>query len=296
MALSTKEPRLAPGRELVQPKEPLSHDGPLSSSQVAHFYEQGYVIARNLLHGELLSRVLKAKPRIQSHFPPTATYDRVSFRLWDIDEAFLQVASDSPLSRAAAQLTPRFEQKSVQNPNREMVVLKDTLFTLKGSQRGCNFHVDDPFFWPCPQGEPGPGVNIWVALDEVREDGGGLAIAPGSFNEKFLDCRKAIQGGETCLIHEIAPEKAKRLEDIAVAPKMNVGDAIIHTRYLFHRGNPFVASSSGEKGEGITRYSVRYMPGCATLQEILLEDGKLNYRDPAILTDADPRRFPTAIF
>jgi hypothetical protein len=54
------------------------------------------------------------------------------------------------------------------------------------------------------------------------------------------------------------------------------GDAIIHTRYLFHRSDDFsdegrahwdaaAAAATGGKGQPLLRYSVRYMPGDAPI-------------------------------
>ncbi|CAD7700474.1 unnamed protein product [Ostreobium quekettii] len=176
-----------------------------------------------------------------------------------------------------------------------MCVLRDAYLKLRGDNQGCNFHVDDTGFWPSPRDEPhGPGVNVWLALDPVGGDRGGLAVARRSHTHLYLDCREAITVGygDTCRIHELAPEKAARLEAVKDCPHMAPGDAIILTRFCFHRGDPFVVGSEGAAGPGISRYSVRYMPGEAVVEGADFVDGKVVREDPVQLKDANPQKYP----
>jgi ectoine hydroxylase-related dioxygenase (phytanoyl-CoA dioxygenase family) len=206
------------------------------------------------------------------------------------DPVFRELAVSSPLAAAAAQLTPA-PSDSVKTDQRALCVLRDAYFRMCGKNTGCNFHVDDAGFWPCTRDSPGPGVNVWVALDEVGEDGGGLAVARASHTEEFLDCREAIRAN-TCMIHQLAPESAQRLEAVRDVPKMKPGDAIICTRFMFHRADPFVAGSEGESGPGVGRYSVRYMPGEAVVTPMRYVDGKI-VGDPAFrLSDGDNSLYP----
>lgn len=277
----------ASGHELSRPASPLSTSGRLTPSQIDDFFREGYVVVPGLLPSSLLTRVLTARssvpttPRIAS-----SPYSSLDYRLHDTSSVFRELALSSPLSAAAAQLTPG----DASSP-RALCMVKDAFFKLRGESAGCNFHVDDAFFWPCENQAPGPGVNVWVALDEVGEDGGGLAVAPRSFTEDWLDCREAIKPN-TCEIHKIAPEKAARLEAVAVAPKFRPGDAIICTRYLFHRAEPFKVGSEGAGGPGIGRYSVRYMPGEAVLNPMDFVEGKLVKGESSTLFDADPHNSP----
>jgi len=53
--------------------------------------------------------------------------------------------------------------------------------------------VDDYFVWPTKRDSPGPGLNVWVALDAVEAGaGGGFAYAPGSHRPDFLPQRAVI--------------------------------------------------------------------------------------------------------
>lgn len=279
---------VAPGHELSRPQNPLRTAGPLTESQIAHFFTEGFVVVPNLVPPPLLARVLAARAFQTSREPlsETSFYAALDFGLHDTMPVFRELAVASPLAAAAAQLTPG----DARHP-RALCVVRDAFFRLQGARKGCNYHVDDAFFWPCEDQSDGPGVNIWVALDEVGDDGGGLAVAPRSFTEDWLDCREVIKP-KTCEIHEIAPEKLKRLEAVTVVPRFKPGDAIVCTRYLFYRGNRFRSGSEDEKGPGIGRYSVRYMPGSAVFKPVDFQDGKMVKGLSSTIFDADPSRCP----
>jgi len=290
-----ESPKLQPGCELTRPSKALLQGGPLTEGQIDDFFRTGVVVVPGLLQGDLLERAIEAKERIEQNAAPVGEYEGIAFRVWEKEPVFRELAVDSPFSRAAAQLTPRPTVDDGVKPARQLVVLRDAYFKLRGSGVGCNFHVDDPFFWPCLQGEPGPGVNIWVALDPVTEDGGGLAVAPGSHTIEFLDCREAIRAN-TCMIHKLNPAASAKLEAIAQVPLMNPGDAIVHTRYLFHRAEPFKVGSAGAAGRGIARYSVRYMPSNALSANMRFENGQVITENIVALRDADEAVFPTALW
>jgi len=144
----------------------------------------------------------------------------------------------------------------------------------------------------------GPGVNIWVALDEVSSQGGGLAVAAKSHTEEYLHCRETIRGVNTCNMQELDPEAYAQLEELRVVPLMQPGDAIVHTRWLFHRSDPFAkASQAMEDGKGIARYSVRYMPTSATVAGFQKDHATgriVPIANPSLLQDADLASFPVA--
>jgi len=278
-----------PGHELVRPQFPLRSTGPLSSADVDDFYRDGFVVKRGLVSGEQLSGLLKARDELSEIPAAGGLYEKLGFNVWDKSPQFREVATRT-FAAAAAQLTP-----ANGSGNRELVALRDAYFVLQSGSNGCYFHVDDDFFWPAPRDAPGPGVNVWLALDKITSDrGGGLAVARGSHTAEYLDCREAISGGpgNTCGLAKIAPEKAKRLESVAVVPDMKPGDAIIHTRFLFHRADPFKDDTTGV---GIGRYSVRFMPGTAEAQLCAVKEGKFVLGERIRLADADPAQFPSCI-
>lgn len=134
---------------------------------------------------------------------------------------------------------------------------------------------------------------MWVALDPVTADGGGLCVAARSHTEEFLDCRKAIVQG-TCSMSALYPEGRARLEERCVRPQMEAGDAILHTRFCFHRTDPFRPDSAAIRGPGVRRYSVRYMPSSAKITGVdkLGLDGRPIFFNGRRIDELDPFRFP----
>jgi ectoine hydroxylase-related dioxygenase (phytanoyl-CoA dioxygenase family) len=213
------------------------------------FFRDGVVIVPGLLKGELLEKVMSVRTNVNSRFPGKETYDSLAFNLWEQHPVFKDVALASPLAAVAKQLTP-----SVANGDESLHVINDAFFAFSGQNAGCGWHVDDNFFWPALRGSDGPGLNIWVALDEVTEGGGGLAVAPGSAAEEYFDIREAqFAAGLTCQLAQVDPAMNTRLEKLALIPQMAPGDAIVHTRFLFHRTNPFADGIDSSRREAIAR-------------------------------------------
>ena len=91
------------------------------------------------------------------------------------------------------------------------------------------------------------------------------------------------------------PDGQERLEAVCVCPTMQPGDAIIHTRYLFHRTDP-VRGGTGEGLEhGIGRYTVRYMPGSAPVDGAFMADGKIAFFDGKSIREQDRGIFPQVL-
>jgi hypothetical protein len=225
------------------------------------------VIVRGLLQGEQLKRVLAVREDLGTMMPGSEAYGTVATEAWNQHKVFEDLALRSALAAAAEQLTPP-EQRGAAG-DKPLRVLRDGFFSLAPGKKGCGWHVDDAFFWPAKRDGPGPGLNVWVALDNVEEGaGGGLAFAPGSHRPGFLPHRAVIRKPgavpQTCEMESLSPECHTSLEAIKECPAMQPGDAIIHTRFLFHRGDPFVTS----EGEPVARYSVRYVPETCELEGI----------------------------
>ena len=77
-------------------------------------------------------------------------------------------------------------------------------------------------------------------------------------------------------------------------PLMEAGDAILHTRFCFHRTDPFRPDSAAIRGPGVRRYSVRYMPSSARMSGLdkLGLDGQPIMFDGQRIDQLDPQRFP----
>ena len=64
----------------------------------------------------------------------------------------------------------------------------------------------------------------------------------------------------TCNLSKLDPKANKEFEKNMVTFDMNPGDAIIHNRWCFHKGDNFTNLGIQEFKEPLMRYSIRYMP------------------------------------
>ena len=243
----------------------------MSPAQLAQFDRDGVIIVRGLLSGRELRNAQRSASRmLYRHERPSPIYRSISFQGWRKDRGLRRFALDSEVPKIAAQLMGL-------RRDQPMRVLQDALFALEQGDQSCGWHTDDKFFWPCSDntkvGDRQAGVNVWVTLSPLRAvDGGGLAVAPGSHAAPWREAaRRAITGTgsagvpRTCELAALGPSYSARCDAAwrdVTAFDMEPGDALIHTRYAFHRGVPF------KEGAPKLRYSVRYMPADAELTDL----------------------------
>mmetsp|Transcript_4296 Transcript_4296/g.11909 ORF Transcript_4296/g.11909 Transcript_4296/m.11909 type:complete len:244 (+) Transcript_4296:335-1066(+) len=152
----------------------------------------------------------------------------------------------------------------------------------------------------CPQiedvsPEQGPvGVNVWITLSPVTAAAGGLAVANGSATASWHQkCRSAIAGfsangiPETCDLARLSPECNAYMEDRKLVYDMKPGDALISSRYSFHRG------VAHDEDDAKIRFTLRYEPAGARLAGpfcgtpgVALEDA--GFRFPQVWPRARP--------
>jgi Phytanoyl-CoA dioxygenase (PhyH) len=167
-------------------------------------------------------------------------------------------------------------------------VMSDIFLAKDEEEYVCGWHVDDIGFWPALA--DAPGINAWVALDDMPVSrGGGFALAVGSHKaqwrqtaynvtgsthsfpkEGYKSSSDVLQnrpGNGTCNIKESAPHLHRRMEELKRIYEIKRGDVIFHTRWLFHRTVPFdadaVSNRVANNGQPLLyrRYSIRYGPG-----------------------------------
>lgn len=98
---------------------------------------------------------------------------------------------------------------------------------------------------------------MWITLSPITTSGGGgLAIANGSaFAPWREECRQSVTGigkngyPQTCSMKTTAPECHRRMEERRLVFDMEPGDAIVHSRYTFHRAVPFRDGERKVSGE-----------------------------------------------
>ena len=242
----------------------------LTQEQVDQYARDGVLLVKGLLTPQELmlaqqtaAELLDAKQRF---FP---RYRLVEFQSWRTNPSFRAIAFDSAAPAMAAQLMGLRENTAGSSPPfRAVRLLKDTFLAMESGDTGCGWHIDDKIFWPTLDSQDlaanDEGINVWITLSSHDEKtGGGLAVAPGSHRAEYREeCRKAIAGamggGEgpprTCDLEDAHPRCHAQMESIKMLHAMEPGDALLTSRYIFHRGEPF------QGGEPKLRLAIRYMP------------------------------------
>mmetsp|Transcript_5109 Transcript_5109/g.7540 ORF Transcript_5109/g.7540 Transcript_5109/m.7540 type:complete len:273 (+) Transcript_5109:1037-1855(+) len=174
------------------------------------------------------------------------------------------------------------ESKSKSKSHPSIRLIKDAFLVYQDQGKGCGWHVDDKFFWPCEDSplskhKTDAGVNVWITLSPLKaSEGGGLAIAPTSHSIHWREDARAViavppQGGvpQTCAMEQLSPEYHEKFERMKRTFDMEPGDAIIHDRYVFHRTDQFKKEKRtfgfGFMKRSKLRISLRYMPSKATV-------------------------------
>ena len=247
-----------------------------SPSQVKAFYEDGYVLVRGLVSPadveylqECARGTMKRKGPLDDFVKKN--YKKIEFRTLLSDERLSNISRNIPVHQIMEKkkgLIPFPLPRAFKGGR--IRVLKDAFLSFLPGLDGCGWHVDDESFWPTKLANRGSeGVNVWIALSEYkRSRGGGLAIAPKSHAQGWTKRARDLlrSSGRTCALQELSPELHNRCEALAERPMdMDPGDAIVHSRWLFHRSDPFsmdgVDHFNGPgKKEPLMRYSIRYMP------------------------------------
>jgi hypothetical protein len=267
----------------------------LTVDEKADYHRDGTVLARKLLTTDQTNKLRAA---IQSAPSPSGTifdlfsrrsFETIRFDLWRTDPTVATYALLGLPAIAASVFynddsagASSSKKKKKQNgpkvvygtegdgddtPN--LRLLRDAYFSYVPGGRGCGWHVDDEAFWPTLNDTS--GVTIWIALDDITENGGGLLVANRTkfVNEPDLlpHCR-ALSRARTCDMETLAPECHEKLEQTAIRSwgNLKAGDAIIWDRWVFHRTVPMTNDAAAHDDDGassklpLRRYSVRFIP------------------------------------
>eukprot|EP00934_Nitzschia_sp_Nitz4_P006015 Nitzschia sp. Nitz4//scaffold126_size65214//206//3751//NITZ4_006144-RA/size65214-augustus-gene-0.60-mRNA-1//1//CDS//3329534653//6005//frame0 len=320
-------PDIGPPQVFPWEEHRLSEEEPRVSEALVRLYQQDGVIAiRGLLDPSLLDRLdslssswmledwqkRNSKPRgalSGRPQPKTGSYGTQFFSVkegaifvgWEntttttsqesSESPLLQVALQSKIPHVAAQLL-----NLTTSSGKETLRLMRDIFLAKDTDKYiCGWHVDDSGFWPATA--ESPGINAWVALDDMPVEGGGgfaLAVqshvAPWRFEaynstgsthtlppEGFTSPRDILErrvGNGTCNIETSSPHLFRRLEDTKRIYEIQKGDVIFHTRWLFHRTVAFESNSNPIQNKETSefldqpvyrRYTLRYGPGSSVI-------------------------------
>mmetsp|Transcript_23313 Transcript_23313/g.38856 ORF Transcript_23313/g.38856 Transcript_23313/m.38856 type:complete len:322 (-) Transcript_23313:820-1785(-) len=239
----------------------------LTNDDLEAFDRDGFLLMRGLLKGNDLQQAI-AVARSATEEPwqfPNSPYRKVDFNNLRGSSVLQRIATKSNAAHVVRQIMGNHIGDDIR-------ILKDAVLAFEPNKSGCGWHVDDQFFWPTPiepqRPDAHPGVNVWIALSPIRKSfGGGLAIAPTSHKAGWMTKARSIifDSRQTCAMAELSPEYHNACEALRTTFDMEPGDAIIHTRWMFHRSDDFTQegveqfNKNGKKA--LLRYSIRYMPG-----------------------------------
>lgn len=260
----------------------------LTTAQVDEFHHEGVIVVRGLLTPTQLAatRNTGLATLSQVKLQKSRTFDSLHKR------AFREVALGKRMAAVVHALMPSFD---------EVRVLRDAFIAKAPGDKCCGWHVDDSFFWPCPRNAPGPGLNVWIALSDYKAaHGGGMAVIKRSHTAPWADkVRRAIMHQDTCTLATLAPRLHRRCEREASSFDLCAGDALICSRRTLHRTVPFTEEGKrATSGEPLMRYTIRYMPGEATLDPSsrVVKEGlggrslrSLGHRYPRCWPSPDPK-------
>lgn len=282
----------------------------LNESLLATYEEDGVIAFRGLISEELMQKLDRESSQLlfemdedgklskgatsgkQFHaVKNSVAFQNISSNR-NVTTAFLNVSLFSDVPQVAARLL----SGNSAIPTKNLRLIRDIFLTKDNDPYVCGWHVDDFGFWPTTA--VSPGINAWIALDDMPlETGGGFALAVGSHTATWKDqAHLAIgatttappkgyesardlfvhrTGGGTCNLETTAPHLHQRMEETMRVYNLKRGDVIFHHRWLFHRT---IAMKRFHK-KVYRRYSLRYgsgstsaiQPGFGTEPSVLWE-------------------------
>ena len=205
--------------------------------------------------------------------------------------AHVDVDTSMATARSNTTTTTTTTNTTSNSKNNNVRLLRD-VFLGKGldDPKACQWHVDDPSFWPeSYQSTGGAGVNAWIAMADMPY-GGSMGLARGShkadwrvrgyealgqdhsrmgYTKDELVEMLGKGAASTCSLDSTDPELYETIEATSDFPKLQKGDVIFHTRMLFHKTVALSEESKeAYRAAGVStlnRYSLRYVSGQARL-------------------------------
>ena len=145
----------------------------LPSATVETYRREGVVLVRGLLSGPALTAAQEFAQHVANAetggWTGGAHYKNFAFNSISTSRELRDVAMFSDIPKAAAQLilatkapSPLANMCTFDRLESDRIrLLKDAVMVMGPKSKGCGWHVDDKFFWPCY--DDSTGVNAWVS-------------------------------------------------------------------------------------------------------------------------------------
>jgi ectoine hydroxylase-related dioxygenase (phytanoyl-CoA dioxygenase family) len=192
----------------------------LSDEEIAHFRQHGWLLARRLIDPALARQLAPEGLRIlrESTYMP-AGYASNAFKIHH-DEA-LELTRAIALSPSAGRNVTRL----LRGAHRVRMMGSNFISKYEGNA-GTGYHQDFPGH-PIDRSEM---LTVWIALDDIGPDMGGLRFVDGSHRYGALGLSLQRPGDDTLSVHPWLLEELKLTD----APSLAPGDATFHHGLMVH--------------------------------------------------------------
>lgn len=166
------------------------------------------------------------------------------FNLWKSDDRFKRVGLDRRISDVARQLLR----------SDDLLLFEDNVVSKTPGYGTLSWHQDYSY-WPIATPT---AVTVWIALDDVGPDNGGMQVVPGS--HKGEERLPVWFKDSTALMQEFRPELQPMPQDPAAAGlpvvqyTMRAGECGFHHPLVWHSSTPNTSN------EARNAFILRYLP------------------------------------
>jgi phytanoyl-CoA hydroxylase len=219
--------------------------GSLSSDQIEHYWEHGYVIVPGVLDEEQIERYKKRAREISLGDVPEPAASRVVKDIQyakghlpmpeDPEHAVWKIINPDifdPVMAECLRLPKVLDAVSSLIGEDLLAFLLMFIYKPPGVEQSVHpFHQDALYF---PFGPQKQCLGVWIPLDPVSEANGGLTIVPGSQNLK-VQKHEPKAGINFGALAATGIEGNDEFHRNAITPELPPGDCILFSTKMLHR-------------------------------------------------------------
>lgn len=224
----------------------LSPDGPLSTAEVRHYHERGYVVPQGLrIDPARIDRMRADLDRLIADNPHLSADAMFCPHIPAHGPQALKGA-DTWMDHAAI---PEVLDAVTQVIGPDILLWGTTVFGKPAhSGKETPWHQDGQY-WPI---RPLATCSVWIAIDPATSENGCLRVIPGSHRDKRVRGHDRNDSDGLTLNQQLKPEEFDEAE--AVEIELEPGQISLHDVYMVHGSRP---NRSPHRRAG---YVLRFMP------------------------------------
>ena len=228
----------------------------LSTAQIQHYQEQGYVIPDYRLPEETIAQIRRHHSEFLKYFPQFIDYCPA---LFVYDPTFAKYAQNDVILDMVEQLI---------GPN---IAIWNSSFFAKPAKTGSRtpWHQDGEY-WPI---RPLATCSVWIAIDDSNTTNGCLEFIPKSHRSRKLSSHHTNSADGLALPLELDADTFD--PDTSVSIELEAGQMSLHDIFLMHASEP---NRSTYPRRGMT---MRFMPTTSIYRRAT---------NPGPLADLDAKR------